>query len=271
MNLEVYILKVTLGQFEPIIGDKHHNLTQMRKILERASFQNSDIVLFPELCLTGYFIQDLDVELAETTDGPSLHYIKNICKELQLHTVFSWAELGEAGIIYNTSCIINHKGEMIGKYRKVHLYDREKEIFSPGESFKVFETIFGKIGIMICYDLDFPESARILNLKNADIILIPTNNFYPYERYQKSYLRSRSMENEIPVAICNRTGQEQNLKYFGESAVYDAHGYQLLELNHLDNTKTVEVSLTKEKDDKLSYKQNRIPSAYTELKLEDIK
>ena len=170
-----------------------------------------------------------------------------------------------------SACLINHKGEVIGNYRKIHLYDREKEIFKPGDSFKVFQTIFGQIGIMICYDLDFPESARILNLKNADIILIPTNNFYPYERYQKTYLTSRAMENEIPVEICNRTGQEQDLKYFGESAVIDNHGYQLLKLNHTDETKTVEISLKKSKDNNLSYKQNRIPNVYKTLKMEEFK
>lgn len=259
-------MNITLGQFEPVIGDKSYNLSKMRDILENASNQGSDVVLFPELCLTGYFIQDLNKEMAEPIDGPSVNYMREMCKDLQLHAVFSWAELGEDGNIYNSACLISHEGELIGNYRKVHLYDREKEIFTPGDTFKVFQTIFGNVGIMICYDLDFPESARILNLKNADIILIPTNNFEPYEEYQETYLKSRSMENEIPVAICNRTGQEQELKYFGESSVYDAHGQRLLCLNHVDKTETVKVSLNQQKDDNLSYTQNRIPKAYARLK-----
>ena len=87
-------MRVTLGQFEPVIGDKSTNLQKMKKILEEAAEEESDLVLFPELCLTGYFIQDLDTEIAEPIDGPSVNYIKSICKKLKLHTVFSWPEKG---------------------------------------------------------------------------------------------------------------------------------------------------------------------------------
>jgi len=73
------------------------------------------------------------------------------------------------------------------------------------------------------------------------------------------------MENEIPVAICNRTGKEQDLKYFGESAVYDAHGHQLIKLDHMSGAKTVDISINKQKDENLSYKGNRLPNAYKEL------
>lgn len=258
-------MKITLGQFEPVLGDKSTNLERMTKVFETAKEQASDLILFPELCLTGYFIQDLDESLAEPVTGSSVRYMRNLCQEFQVHTVFSWPELGDDGKIYNSACLIDRKGDVVGNYRKVHLYDREKEIFEHGHSFDVFETELGRIGIMVCFDLDFPESARILNMKDADIILVPTNNFYPYERYQETYLKSRSMENEIPIAICNRTGKEQHLEYFGESAVYDAHGHQLLKLNHENQSKTVEVNVNINRDDNLSYKANRLPQTYTTL------
>lgn len=262
-------MNITLGQFEPILGDKTKNLQKMKEIMEEAAGQNSNLVLFPELCLTGYFIQDLEEDMSEPIDGPSIQYMQELCKKLKLHTVFSWAERGEDGHVYNSACLISHEGKVIGNYRKIHVYGREKEVFKRGDTFNVFDTKFGRIGIMICYDLDFPESARILNLKNADIILIPTNNFYPYERYQRTYMKSRAMENEIPIAICNRTGQEQDLKYFGESAIYDAHGYPLVQLDDSNVVKTAEVSINKETDNNLSYKQNRIPSTYKKLIIED--
>src|SRR5699024_8285521 len=122
---------------------------------------------------------------------------------------------------------------------------------SPGNEFKVFKTEIGKIGLMICFDLDFPESARMLNMKNADIILVPTNNFLPYERYQETHMKSRSMENEIPLAICNRVGREQDLEYFGESAIYDARGHQLIKLNQTENAKTIEVLINEKRDSNL--------------------
>jgi len=258
-------LKLTLGQFEPVIGDKQLNLRKMEEIMEQAAAEDSNLVLFPELSLTGYFIQDLKEEMAEPIDGESIQHMQTLCKKLRVYTVFSWPELGEDGLIYNSACLISDQGEIVGNYRKVHLYDREKEIFSPGDTFKVFDTDLGRIGIMICFDLDFPESARSLHAGGADIIVVPTNNFYPYARFQEAYLKARSMENELPVAICNRTGQEQDLVYFGESAAYDAHGYQLKKLDDTAHAATVEIPLNQEKDDKLSYKANRIPQAYRKL------
>jgi len=258
-------LKVTLGQFEPGFGDKQGNLEKMEKVIEQASLEGSKLVLFPELCLSGYFIQDIKTEIAEPIDGKSVQYMQSLCKKRSVHAIFSWPELGEDRRIYNSACLISDHGEIAGNYRKVHLYDREKEIFEPGDTFKVFQTALGRIGIMICFDLDFPESARSLYAGGADIIMVPTNNFYPYERYQEVYLKARSMENELPIAICNRTGQEQDLVYFGESAAYDAHGYQLMKLDEKANAVTVEIPLNKEKDNNLSYKENRIPHAYRKL------
>lgn len=262
-------MKVTLGQFEPIVGEKETNLQKMRGIMEQASKDGSDVVLFPELCLTGYFIQDIEEDMAESIDGPSLQTMKELCKYYQLHTVFSWAEQGDDGIVYNSACLISDEGIVLGNYRKVHVYGRENEIFEKGDSFHVFDTKFGRVGIMICYDLDFPEVARILALKHADIILIPTNNFRPYARYQRTYVKSRAMENELPVAICNRTGQEQELQYFGESAVYDAYGHELALLGDTEETKTIEVPLHQEKDEQLSYLTNRMPSTFGTLTMED--
>lgn len=258
-------LKITLGQFEPILGDKQKNLATMKEILKQAVRQKSDLVLFPELCLTGYFIQNLQEDVAESIEGPSIRYVRELCEKLSIYTVFSWPERGEDGNIYNSACLISNQGEVVGNYRKIHLYDREKEIFTPGNDFYVFETELGRIGIIVCFDLDFPESARMLHAQEADIILIPTNNFHPYERYQEVYVKVRAMENETPVAICNRVGQEEDLKYFGESAAFDAHGYQLLKLDKTGRAGTVQIPLHKEKDEKLNYRENRIPAAYHKL------
>lgn len=257
-------MKITIGQFEPLLGDKIRNLTMMKKIMQQAAYEKSDLVLFPELCLTGYFIQDLDEQVAEPVDGPSVKCIQDLCVEFSVYTIFAWPELKD-NKVYNSACLINDRGRIVGVYRKIHIYGREKEIFSPGNEFKVFKTEIGKIGIMICFDLDFPESARMLNMKDADIILVPTNNFLPYERYQETYMKSRSMENEIPMAICNRIGKEQDLEYFGESAVYDAHGHQLIKLNQIECAKTVEVLINQKRDSNLGYKQERMPKTYEEL------
>lgn len=265
----IVFLKLTLGQFEPIVGEKETNLQKMSNIMEQAAKDGSDLVLFPELCLTGYFIQDIAEDMAEPMDGPSIQQMKKLCADYQLHTVFSWAEQGDDGLIYNSACLISDEGNILGNYRKVHVYGRENEVFEKGDSFDVFDSKLGRIGIMICYDADFPEVARILALKGAEIILIPTNNFHPYGRYQRTYVKSRSMENELPVAICNRTGQEQELQYFGESAVYDAHGYELALLGDREESPTIDVPMDTAKDEQLNYLNNRMPSTFGTLTMED--
>lgn len=260
------LMKLTFGQFEPQLGNKSENLKNITDIMKQASMQNSDIVLFPELCLTGYFLQDVDHLLTEPIDGPSIQYMQDLCEELNLYTVFSWAELGKDEKIYNSACLISNKGKVIGNYRKIHLYDTEKEVFTPGNKFHVFDTEIGKIGVMICFDLDFPESARILTLQGAEIILIPTNNMEPYQSYQDVYLPSRAMENEVPIALCNRIGRERELVYFGESAAYNSRGKQIIKLDRTVNIiQTIDIPLIEEKDPNLQYKQNRNPGSYIKL------
>lgn len=258
-------MRITLGQFEPVLGNKSENLKEIATIMNQASRQQADLVLFPELCLTGYFIQDVDHEMAEPIDGDSIQYIQKLCETLNVYTVIPWPELGEDGNIYNSTCLISNKGNIVGNYRKVHLYGTEKDVFTSGEDFQVFETAIGRIGIMICDDLDFPESARILNLQDADIILSPTNNMEPYQPYQDTYLKSRSMENELPIVLCNRTGHEWDLAFFGESAAYDAYGNQMIKLNSKESVETVTIPLHQERDWNLQYKQNRAPEAYRQL------
>ncbi|WP_163969690.1 carbon-nitrogen hydrolase family protein [Oceanobacillus halotolerans] len=258
-------MKVTLGQFEPSLGNKQANLNKITRIMEQASNEDSELVVFPELGLTGYFIQDVDSQMAEPIDGDSIRYIQQQCKHYNVHVVLPWPELSEDGRIYNAACLISNHGEIIGTYRKVHLYDKEKEVFTPGDDFFVFDSAIGKIGIMICFDLDFPETARTLQLKGADIIVSPTNNMEPYQVYQDTFLKSRSMENEIPIVLCNRVGGERDLTFFGESAAYDAFGRQVTKLRSSEKTETIEVGIHQPRDKQLQYRENRAPKLYGQL------
>ncbi|MUK87498.1 carbon-nitrogen hydrolase family protein [Ornithinibacillus sp. L9] len=258
-------MRVTIGQFDPVLGDKAENIVRMIRIMEQASEASADIVIFPELSLTGYFIQDVDAKLAEPINGVSIQSIQEKSRSLRLHTILPWPELAEDGSVYNSACLISDMGEMIGTYRKVHLYETEKEVFTAGNEFNVFETKIGRIGLMICFDLDFPESTRILNLKGADIVLSPTNNMVPYQRYHEAYVRSRSMENELPIVSCNRIGNERDLTFFGESTAYDAYGNQLIKLDSKETIQTAEIPINQQRDPNLQYKENRIPKIYEQL------
>ncbi|WP_407270506.1 carbon-nitrogen hydrolase family protein [Radiobacillus sp. PE A8.2] len=255
-------MKIALGQFQPVLGDKAKNLQSIKQQMEQAAEQKADLILFPELCLTGYFIQDATDNLAEPVNGESVKQVQKWSKELNLYAVFTWPELKDDGLVYNSASLISNTGDIVGIYRKVHLYDEEKLVFTPGERFKAFDTELGKIGLIICFDLDFPESIRSLKIDQADIVLCSTNNMEPYQDYQEAYLKSRSMENEIPVAICNRIGTERDLTFFGESAIYSERGKNYIKLAEHPVTKTVEVPIRLKTDPNLQYVNNRRPVSY---------
>jgi len=259
------MLHLTLAQFSPEVGNKNNNLSKITDYLRDASKQNSDIILFPELSLSGAIIFDCIDEISENLDSTSIQYMKKICNEFGIHAVFTFPEKTNDGEYFNTAALIDDKGQLLGIHRKVHLFDLEKGYYKSGKDFNVFNTRLGKIGISICFDLEFPETARILRLNGAEIILSATNNMEPYQDDQKIYAKSRAKENQIPVAICNRVGSEKELKFFGESIVVDAFGKTIVSLGDQEELITVEVNLNSKIDNKLGYIANRQPSLYDKL------
>ncbi|RNB89763.1 carbon-nitrogen hydrolase family protein [Brevibacillus fluminis] len=216
-------MRLSIAQIETQLNQKFFNLEKITRYVREARRQQSDLVVFPELCLTGYSIGPWLAEAAESLGGPCMSYMKALCREEGIHVLYSFPER-EQERYYVTTALINDRGEVLGIYRKTHLFDEERVFFSSGSELPVFETKFGTIGIMSCFDLEFPEVARILRLKGASMILIPTSNMQPYKEYQLIYTQCRAMENEIPVALCNRIGFEGEMTFIGESTFVDGYG-----------------------------------------------
>ncbi|MBM7570104.1 carbon-nitrogen hydrolase family protein [Aquibacillus albus] len=261
-------MNISLAQFSPKLKDKEMNLETIKSQMEVAKKQYTNLIVFPEMSLTGYLLKDSVTEYAEDTNGPSLRRVKEYCRDIGIDTIISFPEK-DGKNYYITAIYIDSNGEILGKYRKTHLFDTESNYFTPGNDYPVFDTKWGKVGIMICYDLEFPEVARLLRLKGADIIFIPTANMKPYEKYQEIYLKSRAMENEIPIAICNRIGQEEELEFFGQSMVVDHEGEEYVHLNETECLLTCEISLSNKRDPKLQYINNINRTIYKQLK-EDV-
>lgn len=256
-NLDVFIAQLT-----PRLGDKKLNYQIIKETMMEAKKNNSQLVVFPELFLSGYSIGNKVNELAETVDGPYLTKIRDLCKEMNLHVVISFPEDGQDGNYYIASSFIDNNGEVLGTYRKMHLFDIEKKFFTPGEEFKVVETKFGKVGLMICFDVEFPEMARALKLKGADLLIIVNANMHPYKNHHHIYARSRAMENEITVIICNRLGVEDELEFCGDSMIVDAFGEVVLSLGKEENTGLASINLSQNLDPKMNYVKNRRKELY---------
>jgi len=255
-------INVSVAQFTPKLGDKQYNFERMVGAVVKAKEEQSELVVFPELYLTGYSIGRNLSTLAETINGTYMMKIRKLCKENEIYVVLSFPEDGQDGNYYISSALIDNQGEVLGVYRKVHLFDTEKNYFQPGSNFEVIDTPLGSIGMMICFDVEFPEISRALKLMGADFIVIVNANMHPYEVHHHIFARSRAMENEIPVIICNRLGTESELDFCGDSMVIDATGKIILSLKDKEKLQTVTLPIQQELDPKMSYTTNRRSELY---------
>jgi predicted amidohydrolase len=215
--------RIGLAQCRPRLGDPGANLDLLQQQLECAAKGGADLVLFPELGLSGYRLDPAQLRLAEPRDGPSMRRLQGCCRALQVACVVSYPEL-DRGRHHIAASFIDRDGELAGHYRKTHLYAGEKQLFLPGDALAAFDTSFGRVGLMICYDLEFPEVARSLKHDGAELLLVATANMVPFQNQQRVLVQARAYENEVPVAICNRVGREGDLHFFGASGVAHASG-----------------------------------------------
>ncbi|WP_121662052.1 carbon-nitrogen hydrolase family protein [Metabacillus litoralis] len=257
-------MKISLGQFQPKLQDKQFNMVKIKKMMEEGKKQQSNLILFPEMSLTGYLLEDSTKLFAEEVTGTSITELREHCRKLGVDIIISFPEK-EMQHYFITAIYIDSSGKIKGKYRKTHLFHTESNYFTKGQDYHVFDTQWGKVGIMICYDLEFPEVARLLRMKGADFICVPTANMKPYEKYQEVYVKSRAMENEIPVIICNRIGQEGNLDFFGNSMVVDHEGQVLMDVKGNESLQTCRLTLSNNRDPKLKYINNINPTIYSQL------
>ncbi|MEM4702840.1 MAG: nitrilase-related carbon-nitrogen hydrolase [Archaeoglobaceae archaeon] len=216
-------IRIALAQ-QKISADKDVNLMKGLSLIKRALQIKANLVILPELFTTGFYEKNLEsVEELEK----ELELVLKLSKEKEILIIAGVAERsGEK--LYNSAVII-HMGEIIGIYRKNLLFPltKESKIFTPGKELGIFETPLGKIGILICYEVRFPELARKLVKKGAEIIAIPAE--FPKQRIEhwKTLIRARAIENQIFVAGVNCV--EGDLDYGGSSMLVDPEGKVLVE------------------------------------------
>ena len=256
-------INIALAQLRCELCNKEMNLLRILKSLEEASKKGADYVLFPELYLTGYIMDQQLAILAETEDGPSIRRIREEAKRYGVGAIVGFPEL-EGDLLYNTALFIGKNGEIIGKYRKVHLYHREKEWFTPGESFPVFSLPEGNIGLMITYDMEFPEAARILSLKEAQLLLVLAANMVPYQHFQDTFIKARALENHVYTALANMVGLDNENIFFGESQIVHPSGREIYKGKNNEEIPVINLNLSKINSEKqvLDYLHNRRTSVY---------
>ncbi len=217
---------IAVVQFHPLLGQVTENLERMGKMIEQICHtQKVDLLILPELATTGYENGVNFTELAEQIPGYTTNYLGKLAGDYHIHIAFGMVVKHKVeSVIYNSAVLIGPDGEPMGEYRKVHLKGEEKMTFRGGFKMPVFETDFGKVGLLLGWDLAFPEAARSLALDGAEIIAVCANWEKPHIEEWRAYLLARAYENSVFVAGANRIGDEYTYSFFGESMIIGPRG-----------------------------------------------
>ena len=221
-------MRLVVAQTNPVFGDVVSNVRVAVSLMES---ERADLYILPELFNTGYnFIDEGEVQkLAEPVLGFTFERVAEFAKKRSCYVAYGFAE--NADRMYNSAALVGPEG-LVGTYRKVHLYYREKLFFASGNlGFPVFELPFGNVGVMICFDWMYPESARTLALKGAQLIVHPSNLVL---QYCPDAMITRCLENRVFAATANRVGRESrggvDLIYIGKSEIVSPRGEILARL-----------------------------------------
>ncbi len=244
-------IRLALAQISSKRENKEENLRKIELLAFKAKEQKTDLIIFPELSLTGYVVRDQLYELAETIPGPSTKKVEEIAKKTGLHIIFGMPEMSEKAraTMFNTAVLIGPDG-LIGKYRKMYLPTHsvfeEKRHFRPGYQAAAFNTAIGSIGLCICYDIFFPEVTRLTRLKGAQLIVCISASPAVRKSYFEILTAARALENTAFLAYVNLVGVEDGLQFWGGSrlisptgdiirnAKYDEEDFVICDINFSD-------------------------------------
>lgn len=261
--------KVKIGLVQSSCSNNiENNIKKAIEGIKKAASQGAQIVCLQELFTSLYFcdVENYDnFKIAETIPGPTTDRLGKVAAELNVVIVASLFEKRAKGLYHNTTAIIDADGQYLGKYRKMHIPDDpayyEKFYFTPGDlGYKVFQTKYAKIGVLICWDQWYPEASRITALLGAEILFYPTaigwastqdedTNIEQYNAWQ-TIQRSHAIANGVHTVSVNRVGYEQDgaMKFWGGSFVSNPFGTILQQASH-ENEEVMVVEIETEQSD----------------------
>jgi predicted amidohydrolase len=219
-------ITVATVQMKPRLGEAEENLVKMSETVSKiASQQKVDLIVFPELITSGYELGVRFTELAQRVPGPTINLLAQRANEYGVYIAFGMVTKEKVeSVLYNSAVLVGPDGELLDVYNKIHLRGEERMAFREGFKLPVIPTEVGNIGLMIGYDLAFPEVARSLALDGADIICVMANWEASNIDEWKTYTRARAYENSVFIAAANRVGEDVTLNFGGESMIVGPRG-----------------------------------------------
>ncbi|MEM5316710.1 carbon-nitrogen hydrolase family protein [Paraburkholderia sp. JHI869] len=226
MQLELAQIPVVDGAVAPNLGRVLDAIVKRR--------EGSDLIVFPEATLTGFPTRQNVRDVAETLEGPSLSKVRDAAHAANIGVAVGLAER-EGDRFYNTTVLIDERGDIALRYRKTHLWATDVGVFTPGDRYEVCEYKGTTVGLLICYDIEFPETARAVASLGAEMLVVTNGNMDPFGPVHRRAIVARAMENQMFAALVNRTGDgDDNLTFPGETALVSPFGDVLCELKNED-------------------------------------
>ena len=214
-------MRLALYQGPSPAGDIPAAFEAVGLTLAASSAAGVDVAVFPEVFLPGYNVDDIQ---GQALDGDWVMRLADLARSAGVALVIGLAER-DGSDVYNTALAIGSDGAVLTRFRKIQLFGaRERGIYKPGSDYVTFNLAGRTIGLLVCYDVEFPEHVRALVRKGADVILVPTANMKPFDNVNRYAVQARAMENAITVAYCNYCGVEGDLEYIGASVIAGHEG-----------------------------------------------
>ncbi|WP_367847064.1 carbon-nitrogen hydrolase family protein [Rhodoferax sp. WC2427] len=224
-------LRLALLQCPSLPLDVPANLARLERFAAQAAAAGAQLLVTPEMFLTGYNIGGpAAAALAEPSDGPRAQAVAAIARQHQIGIVFGHPE-HNGGAVFNAAQCIDAQGYTLGRYRKTQLFgDLDRGMFSPGPGDEPLFDLHGwRLGLLVCYDVEFPENTRRLALQGADLIVVPTANMEGFDFVAQHLVPTRAYENQLYLAYANFCGPEGGLAYNGLSCVAAPNGAGLVQ------------------------------------------
>ena len=256
------------GPFAP--AGVEANLARLAEVAQDAARLGAGLLICPEMYLTGYAIGPQRVRaLAEPVDGPSARRAAAIARDAGIALLYGYPELGPDGRVYNAALLVDRHGLRLANHRKTHLFsDLDRSAFSPGDGPPTVAEVDGlKVGILICYDVEFPENVRALALAGCELVAVPTANMVPFSFVLEHVIPTRAYENHLFVAYVNRCGREDDLEYLGGSCACGPDGLDLARAGPDEALLTADLELARlrERPPLNTYLADRRPELYAGL------
>lgn len=218
-------MQAELAQLELVDGDVGHNTRKVIETIGRANVAGgTKLVVFPEATLSGFPTRENVSDVAQSLDGPALTAVRDAARRAGASVAVGLAER-EGARFYNTTVLVDDKGEIALRYRKTHLWASDVGVFTPGDRFETCLWNGLTVGLLICYDIEFPETARAVAALDADLLIVTNGNMDPFGPVHRRAITARAMENQMFALMVNRCGTgDDNLTFPGESALVDPFG-----------------------------------------------